>query len=130
MNRVTPKLRDFAQRLIATEAMETSSPATKPPTAFAVLEKMRPHLTQVLGDLGFRAVLSRSLVRANAQVHLQPVGIFESLGELEAKVGPKEVAEGRVVLLAELLGLLAELIGEGLTLKLVRQGLPNCPKTF
>ena len=130
MNRATPKLRDFAQRLIAMEAMETKSSATKPPTAFAVLEKIRPHVAQVVGDLGFRAVLLRALVRANAQVHLQPVGSFEGLDELEAKVGPKEITEGRVVLLAELLDLLTVLIGERLTLQLVRQALPNCPQTF
>ena len=112
------------------EAIEFKSFATKRPMAFAVLEKIRPHMAQVLGDLGFRAVLSRALVRANAQVHLQPVGSFEGLDELEAKAGPKEIAEGRVVLLAELLGLLADLIGERMTLQLVRQALPNCPKTF
>ena len=130
MIRSTLKLRDFAQRLIANEATETKSSATKPPTAFAVLEKIRPQLAQVLGDLGFRAVLSRALVLANEQVHRHPVDSFEGLAELEAKVGPKEIAEGRVVLLAELLGLLTELIGEHLTLQLVRQGLPNCPTKF
>lgn len=134
MNRATPKLRDFAERLISIGVIETKSPVSKPPVFFTVIEKLRPCLAQVVGDLGFTAVLSRALVIANADVawlsavHVKPDGSLEGLDELEAKVDPQEIAEGRVVLLAEFVSLLVELIGERIVLQLVHQALPKVSK--
>ena len=131
MNRATPKLRDFAERLISIEVIESKSSASKRRAVFTVLDKLRPCLVQIVGDLGFRAVLSRALASANADVawlravHVKPDGSLEGLDELEAKVDPKEIAEGRVVLLAEFFGLLVELIGERLVLQLVHTAMPN-----
>jgi hypothetical protein len=47
------------------------------------------------------------------------------LDELGPQVGPDEIFEGRVVLLAQLLGLLVAFIGELLTLRLVRDVWPK-----
>ncbi len=80
-----------------------------------------------MGNVGFRALLSRALALANAEVpwlcavHVKSDGSLEGLDELEAQVHPQEIFEGRVVLLAQLLGLLVALIGENLTLRLVRE---------
>ena len=134
MNRATPKFRDFAERLISIGVIETTSSASKPPAVFTVIEKLRPCLAQVVGDLGFTAVLSRALVIANADVawlravHVKPDGSLEGLDELEAKVDPQEIAEGRVVLLAEFVSLLVELIGERIVLQLVHQAMPKVSK--
>ncbi len=143
MNRATPKLRDFAERLISIGVIETKSSASKPPAVFTVIEKLRPCLAQVVGDLGFTAVLSRALAIANADVawlravHVKPDGSLEALealegleglDELEAKVDPQEIAEGRVVLLAEFVSLLVELIGERIVLQLVHQAMPKVSK--
>ena len=134
MNRATPKSRDFAERLISIGVIETKSSASKPPAVFTVIEKLRPCLAQVVGDLGFTAVLSRALAITKAHVawlrdvHLKPDGSLEGLDELEAKVDPPEIAEGRVVLLAEFVTLLVELIGERIVLKLVHQAMPKVSK--
>ena len=134
MNRATPKLRDFAERLISIGVIETESSASKPPAVFTVIEKLRPCLAQVVGDLGFSAVLSRALAIVNADVawlravHVKPDGSLEGLDELEAKVDPKEIVEGRLVLLAEFFSLLVELIGERLVLQLVHQAMPKVSK--
>ena len=134
MNRATPKFRDFAERLISIGVIETKSSASKPPAVFTVIEKLRPCLAQVVGDLGFTAVLSRALAIANADVawlravHVKPDGSLEGLDELEAKVDPQEIAEGRVVLLAEFVSLLVELIGERIVLQLVHQAMPKVSK--
>ena len=131
MNRATPKLRDFAERLISAGLIETESSASKPPAVFIVIENLRPLLAQVVGALGFSAVLSRALAIASADVawlravHVKPDGSLEGLDELEVKVDPKEIAEGRVVLLAEFFSLLVELIGERLVLQLVHQAMPK-----
>jgi hypothetical protein len=131
MNRATPKMQDLAERLVAYEASENSSSGTKTPTAFLVGAKLRPHLAALMGNVGFRALLSRSLALANAEVpwlravHVKADGSIEGLDELEAQVDPDEILEGGVVLLAQLLGLLVAFIGEDLTLRLVREIWPK-----
>lgn len=124
-------MRDFAERLIAYETRETKSSETKTPTAFPVSEKLRPHLVTVMGNTGFRALLSRALVLANAEVpwlravHVKSDGSLEGSDELEAQVDPEEIFEGRVVFLAQLLGLLVAFIGENVTLRFVREVWPK-----
>ncbi len=131
MSRATPKLRDFAERLIAWETRGKKSSETKTPAACLVGEKLRPHLATLMGNVGFRALLSRALALANAEVpwlravHVKADGSFEGLDELAAQVGPEKIFEGCVVLLARLLGLLVALIGEDLTLRLVREVWPK-----
>ena len=134
MNQATPKLRDFAERLISIGVKERESSASKPLAVFTVLDKLRPCLVQIVGDLSFRVVLSRALATANADVawlravHVKPDGSLEGLDELEVKFDPKELAEGKVVLLAEFFGLLVALIGERLVLQLVHTAMPNVSK--
>ena len=84
-----------------------------------------------MGSAGFRALLSRSLALANAEVpwlravHVKSDGSLEGLDELEAQIGADDFFEGRVVVLAQLLGLLAAFIGENLTLQLMGEVWPN-----
>ena len=126
MNRATPQMRYFAQRLIAHETKGNKSFEVKLPAAFLVFEKLRPHLANLMGSTGFRALLSRSLALASAEVpwlravHVKSDGSLEGLEKFEAQIDPDKFFEGRVVLLAALLGLLVSFIGEKLTLQLVR----------
>ena len=126
-------MRDLSQCLIAYETRGDKSSKTKTPAIFLVGEKMRPHLTTLMGNVGFRALLSRALALASAEVpwlravHVKADGSLEGLDGLEAQVDPEEMAEGRVVLAAQLLGLLVILIGENLTLRLVRESWPKLP---
>ena len=84
-----------------------------------------------MGNAGFRALLSRALALANAEVpwlravQVKADGSLEGLEELHAQLDPDEIFEGRVVLLAQLLGLLVAFIGENLTLRLVREVWPK-----
>jgi hypothetical protein len=78
-----------------------------------------------MGDVGFRALLSHALALAAAEVpwlravHVKADSSFDGLDAPEAQLDLEEIAEGRVVLLAELFGLLVAFIGEALTLRLV-----------
>ena len=71
--------------------------------------------------------MSRALSLAKTEVGwLRPVqvnegGSLEGFEELQIEVEPDEFLEGRIVLLAQLLGLLVAFIGEKLTLGLVRE---------
>jgi hypothetical protein len=119
------KLRVYAERLIAYELSRNASSKPNPTAAFVVIEKLSPQFGALMGAAGFRALLSRSLVLANAEVawlrelHIREDGSFEGLDELEAQANPEEIAAGGIVLLARLLGLLTTFIGEDLTLRLL-----------
>jgi hypothetical protein len=124
-------MRDFADRLIAHEARGNKSSGQKTPAACLVIDRLRPQLTTLMGNMGFRALLSRTLALANSDfpwlraVHVKAEGSLEGLDELDGKVDPDEIFEGCAVLLAQLLELLAAFIGENLTLRLVREVWPN-----
>ena len=124
-------MRDFAGRLIAYETRDNKSSETKTPSACLVSAKLRPHLTTLMGNAGFRALLSRSLALAHTDapwlraVQVKADGSLEGWDEPVAQVDPDEIFEGCVVLLAQLLGLLVAFIGENLTLHLVREVWPK-----
>ena len=125
MNGATPKLRIYAERLVAYEMSRTASSKPDPATAFVVIETLGPHFGALMGAAGFRALISRSLVLSNVEVaclrdlRVGEDGSFEGLKELEARADREEIAAGGIVLLVRLLGLLATLIGEEMTLRLL-----------
>lgn len=131
MTQALPQMRTLAERLIAYEARGNKSSGTKTSAAFQVGEKLRPTLAALMGNIGFRALLSRALTLANAEVpwlrgvRVKADGTLEDLDEFEARVDPGEIAEGNVVLLAQLLELLVAFIGEDLVLRLVREVWPK-----
>ena len=130
-NRATPKMRNFAEHLLAYEARSIKSSESKARAGFFVAEKLRSHLVTFLGNVGFRALLSRALVLTNAEipwlraVHVKADGSLEGLDKLEAQIDSEEMAAGKVVLLAQFLGLLEAFIGEHLTLQLVCEVWPQ-----
>src|SRR5665213_1598367 len=131
MSGATPKMRDFAERLIVYEMRINKSSDAKTAVAFLVRENLRPHLAKFLGNIGFRALISRALVLANAEVswlravHVKADGSLEGLADVEAQVAPDKIFEGVVVLLAQLLGLLVVFIGEPLMLQLMGEIWPK-----
>jgi hypothetical protein len=133
MSRATPRTRAFANGLIAYEAGGKKSSATKVRAAFDVCEKLRPHLATLMGSVGFHALLSRALAVANTEVaclravHVKADGSLEEIDDVEGQVASEEMAEGSLVLVAQLLGLLVAFIGENLTLRMLREVWPKLP---
>ena len=131
MSRAAPKMRDFAERLIAYETRRNRSSATKTSVACLVIDKLRPQLATLMGNIGFHALLLRTLALANPEfpwlraVQVKAEGSLEGLDELGTQVDPDDVFEGCAVLLAQMLGLLVAFIGEDLTLRLVREVWPK-----
>ena len=124
-------MRDLAELLIAYETSGKKSSATKIAAVFPVIARLRPHLASLMGNTGFLALLLRAQARAERDVpslravQVKADGSLEGLDELEAQVGRDKFFEGRVVLLAQLLGLLVAFIGEHLTLRLVGEIWPK-----
>jgi hypothetical protein len=131
MSQATLQMRNFAERVLACEPPGREASEAKTPEAFQVFDKLRPHLAILMGNGGFRALLSRALALANAEVswlsavHVKADGSLEGLEELHAQLDPAVFFEGSVVLLARLLGLLMAFIGENLTVSLVREVWPK-----
>ena len=125
MNRATPMMRIYAERLVAYETSGPASSKSNPTAAFVVIETLSPHFGALMGAAGFRALISRALVLASAEVawlselHVKADGSFEGLNELQAQANPKEISNAGLVVLARLLGLLVTFIGEELTLQLL-----------
>jgi hypothetical protein len=130
MTRATPQLRSIARRLMAHEASKNESSRTGDPP-FPVLEALRPMLAPLMGKAGYRGLLARSLAAASEEVrwlravHVKSDGSLMELHELQAQLSPALFLEGRIAMLAQLLGSLVAFIGEELTLQLVRKTWPN-----
>jgi hypothetical protein len=126
-------MRKFATRLISYETSGHKSSAPASAAAFHVCEKLRPHLATLMGNGGFRALLSRALVLAKAEVpwlrtvHVDADGSLAGLEQSLARLDQDTFIKGNVVLLARLFGLLVAFIGEKLTLSLVRDVWPKVP---
>jgi hypothetical protein len=131
MSRATPQMRNLAERLIAVEAGGKRLAATRTPARFDVGEKLRLNLATLMGKAGFCALLARALALAQAEVpwlgavHVKADGSLDGVEKPHVQLDPNEFFEGRVVLLAQLLGLLVAFIGEKLTLRLMRDVWPN-----
>ena len=99
--------------------------------AFPVLEALRPPLATLMGKAGFRGLLSRSLAAASEEVrwlkavHVQSDGSLTELEELQLQLAPALFSEGRTAFLAQILSSLVALIGERLTVQLLRETWPK-----
>ena len=130
-NRATPKLRSLAKSLVVYETSRKKSSAAKSPPVFQVAEKLRPHLANLMGNGGFRALLARALVLASAEVswlravQVNAGGTLEGLEALPAQFASADFIEGEIVLLIELLALLEAFIGPALTSRLVGEIWPQ-----
>ena len=124
-------MRNIAERLIAHETSESESSGTKTGATFSVCEKLRPHLATLMGSTGYRALLSRALARAEAEVpslravQVDADGSITGFDKLEARAAPDELAKAPVALVVQLFGLLSAFIGEDLMLHIVRDVWPQ-----
>jgi hypothetical protein len=133
MTQMTPGLRALARDLMASEIFELSSVLAGAEAIILVTERLRPALANLMGKGGFRALLARALVLASADVswlntvHVNADGRLAGFEAPDPNIGPAEQLEGRVVLLARLIGLLVVLIGPHLTARLLREIWPKLP---
>jgi hypothetical protein len=136
MSRATSEMRSIAKGLMALETPRSRSSAAKSPAGFRVVEKLRPHLANLMGNGGYRALLARALALAGAEVswlgavRVKTDGNFEGLEEARARLDPAEFLEGGTVLMAQLLGLLVALVGPSLTSRLLGEVWPKFEPTM
>jgi hypothetical protein len=97
--------------------IERANSAGDNPATFPAIDRLRPHLANLMGDGGVRALLARSLVLAAAEapwlqvLHVNANGHFDGLEAIADDLESAVFTNGKVVLLAQLIGLLVALIG-------------------
>ncbi len=133
MNQATPATRDLARLLLELEVDATDRREQNAGQAHAmlrVLEKLRAHLTRLVGITGFQALLARALVLAKPEarwlksVRVPDDATLEGFSEGALQQSAETVAEGSRALLAQLLGLLVTFVGQAITLHLVQDVWP------
>jgi hypothetical protein len=124
-------MRSIAKHLIVAETRRNSASKVAAKGLFPVTDKLRPHLATLVGRGGVRGLIVRALTLATAEVswlhavRVNADGDLEGLEPLGESLAPGEFLEGRVVLLAQLLGLLVTFIGPSLTSRLVGEIWPK-----
>jgi hypothetical protein len=115
------RLQSVARQLLAYETAARSSAGSSAPPVVRVCEALRRPLCVLAGTAGFRALLGRALALARARAPALGTVNLKSDGTLEGLNGGIEQDEfdAGVVLISQLLGLLAVLIGENLTLTIL-----------
>jgi hypothetical protein len=124
-------MRRFARRLLVHETpLRRRSSDAQNHSTFQVIDELRPLIVNLMGVGGFRGLLSRAIalgseeVRWLRAVHVKANGALEGFEE-HAQLTPAQFADGKVVLLAQLLGVLVALIGVRLTLRMVHDTWPE-----
>jgi hypothetical protein len=133
-----PKMQDLAQRLLAYEAFADKTSGHAESVTLRVYEKLREGLGEFAGVAGFQSLASRALALARTEapslsaVRVSADGALQGLGEIQhqfdinkIQAGEFPVGEGGILLIARLLGLLLLLLGEALTLRLLRVTWPG-----
>jgi hypothetical protein len=125
-------MRNFAERLLDCETSgDNEHRASDLPATFRVCEKLRGNLVCLMGRSGFAALLTRALVLAGVEiswlrtVRTKADGSLDGLEEIRVRLPAEQIAEGGVVLVARLLGLLVVFVGEDLTRQLLRRHWPT-----
>ena len=124
-------MRRIAKQLLASEMPGNWSDSADASGAFRATDRLRPHLSMLMGRGGFQALLARALVLATAEVswlarvRVVADGELEGLTAVASTVDATDFSEGEVVLLAQLLGLLVAFIGPALTSRLINQLWPQ-----
>jgi hypothetical protein len=123
---LTPAFQSTARRLIE-EAASVDEETALPRAAEKVFQKLHDHLARLIGVVGFRTLLARSLKLAREgapaleALEIKPDGTIVGLAEALVERSPAEALEAPTTLLAHFLALLAAFVGDDLALHLVSE---------
>ena len=126
MKQAPQQLQALIWRLLEYEAGGRPCPEALQAGIEQVDQKLRDHLVRLIGPQGFDALMARAVTLAKTEVaDLEEEARKASDGTLPGRHGPgwgsdpRAAVEGQIKVLAHFLWLLATLIGEDLTLRLV-----------
>jgi len=137
--RSSDPLRDVARQLLAIEAANGASADPSMHEALRVFDKLRVAMCRFAGSEGFASLMRRALAMARRDVlavqhlTLDSNGSLQGFDKVLALHSPGLTAtehgdagaEAAVAVMTNLLGLLVAFVGEGFTIKLVRDCWPE-----
>jgi hypothetical protein len=129
-----PSFQSIAQRLILDASKGHEEAAAIAVAAEHVFQALHVHLARLIGAIGFRALLARSLTLASpgspalARIQVTPEGAVAGLAEAIASTSPAEALVAPARLLAAFLDLLAAFVGDDLALHLVDEATRSSPE--
>ena len=133
MSTPRPSLLRVATAVVATE-LSRASAGHEARVAERIMIRLHEHLGKLIGPAGFDVLLARSLVLAR-RAHPSLSGCVAGAGghlswpEEPGGANRASVERGAVGILSRFFELLAVLIGEDLTMRLVRDVWPDLPDT-
>lgn len=114
-----------AERLILDAAKGRRDAAEIADAAEHVFQRLHDHLVMLIGTIGFRTLLARSIklarpgARALERIEVRQEGTLAGLAEALSHETPEEALAAPAMLLARFLDLLAAFVGDDLALHLV-----------
>ncbi len=123
---LSPAFQSTARRLIE-EAAREAEEIDLPRAAERVFQELHDHLAKLIGVVGFRTLLARSLKLAREEAPalealvVKPDGELAGLAEALVQRSPAETLAAPTTLLAHFLALLAAFVGDELALHLVSE---------
>jgi hypothetical protein len=121
----SPVIRDWACKLIASEVDADSASTRIDGAILRVYEKLRRQLSEPVGVDAFQALASRALLLTKSQfpsltaVNITTNGTLCGLGDLDVPLGTDANVEIGVILIAQMLRLFLNLLGEAATVRLI-----------
>jgi hypothetical protein len=125
MTSPSPTFQSTAERLILDAAKGRKDAAEIAGAAEHVFQSLHDHLATLIGAIGFRTLLARSIklarpgARALERIEVQHEGTLAGLAEALSRETPEEALAAPAMLLARFLDLLAAFVGDDLALHLV-----------
>lgn len=132
-----PQMRDLAHRLLIHEAAAGKSSESMESPTLRVYEKLRQSLGVFVGVASFQSLATRALILARPEdpslyaAQISADGALQGLGrgpgenESQLEIEKNQPGDEGIILIARLLGLLRLLIGEAITLSLLRNAWPG-----
>ncbi len=132
-----PQMRDLAHRLLTHEAAAGKTPESMESPTLRVYEKLRQSIGVFVGVAGFQSLATRALILARPEApslcaaQISADGALQGLGrgpdenESPFEIEKNQPVDEGIILIARLLGLLRLLIGEAITLSLLRNAWPG-----
>lgn len=125
------KTRALAEQIVLHEMAGPAGPAISHHSEFLAFHKLQRPLHSVAGAAAVQALLSRALVLAQAELprlaslKLNMTGHLGGSSDANPPLSGEEVRQGEVILVGNTVELLCLLLGEALTLRLLRDEWPE-----
>jgi HPt (histidine-containing phosphotransfer) domain-containing protein len=133
MRQATPQLKSLAHKLLVQEAKNSPNAGNWAKALEACCQRLHKQLDSLVGTGGFRALFERALYLAKKEhswlkgmeIQSYPGCELNAPTEATAEIQPKEIRESFTLILANVIWLLVNFIGEDIVFGLMEEAWPD-----